>query len=77
MCASFQRTKPELRFISKEGPRWSLAMARPFCSNGVKVEVYSWISLDREETVEEEETDPRMEETVLEEGASCIYVTSK
>ena len=52
-------------------------MARPFCSNGDKVVVYSWINLDREETEEEEETDPRVEETVLEEGASCIYVTSR
>ncbi len=48
-------------------------MARPFCSNGVKVEVYSWISFDREETEEEEESDRRVEETMLEEGASCIY----
>ena len=52
-------------------------MARPFCSNGVKVEVYSWINLDREETEEEEETDRLVEETVLEEWASCIYVMSK
>jgi hypothetical protein len=51
-------------------------MARPFCSNGVKVEVYSWISLESEHTEEEEETDKRVEETVLEEGASGIYVAN-
>ena len=51
-------------------------MARPFCSNGVKVEVYSWISLESEHTEEEEETDKLMEETVLEEGASGIYVAN-
>ena len=47
-------------------------MARPFCSNGVKVEVYSWIRLESEHGEEEEEEDKRMEEAVLEEGASCI-----
>ena len=51
-------------------------MARPFCSNGVKVEVYSWIRLESEHTEEEEETDKRVEETVLEEGASGIYVAN-
>ena len=51
-------------------------MARPFCSNGVKVEVYSWIRLESEHTEEEEETDKLMEETVLEEGASGIYVAN-
>jgi len=48
-------------------------MARPFCSNGVKVEVYSCISLESEHT---EEEDKRLEEAVLEEGASGIYVAN-
>ena len=48
-------------------------MARPFCSNGVKVEVYSWISLESEHV---EEEDKLMEETVLEEWASGIYVAN-
>ena len=68
--ASFQRIKPELRFISKDGPRCSFAMASPFCSNGVKDSIYSRIRLGIEHIVEERTL---VEESVLEEQAFDIY----
>lgn len=70
---SFHRTKPELRFISKEGPRWSIAIASPFCSNGVSVEVYSCISCCVDEcSLVQEEEEIVEGETVQEEGAFDI-----
>ena len=65
--------KPELRFISKDGPRCSFAMARPCSSNAFKVSMYSFIKMGMEHIVEEEEPDIQVEGRMVSEGALDIY----
>jgi|UniRef100_A0A6C0EW11 hypothetical protein len=48
-------------------------MARPCRSNGVKVSVYSFIRMDMEGIVEEEETDIQVEGRMVTEEAFSIY----
>jgi hypothetical protein len=49
-------------------------MARPCRSNGVKVSVYSFIRMDMEGIVEEEETDIQVEGRMVIEEALDIYI---
>lgn len=49
-------------------------MARPCRSNGVKVSMYSFIRMDMEGIVEEEETDIQVEGRMVIEEALDIYI---